>query len=190
MVIEAYTSTKPAVPYRGLTSAILLLSVSVGLAAGLTWRRGDGWTNDRIAPAEWDISFRLPRGFVPSSQSRNGMVLRYQQSTDGATAELSFWKMESGNGMSEARIAERILRDGEGFFSGIFGPPPQRSIERMGNRRAIELRDPALPMIVRAVTLTNGRTYAVALRLTGWEQDAELYQRFDRACRSIEFSTE
>lgn len=190
MVIEAYSTTKPALPFRGLTFAVLLLAVSAGLAAELTWRRGERWAADRLSPPGWDISFRLPRGFVPASQNREGTFLRFQQSTDGAVAELSFWKMDS-NDLTEVRIAERILRDGEGFFNlSVFGPPPQRSVERMGSRRAIELSDPDVPMIVRAIALENGKTYAAALRLTDSDDDAELYHLFDRVCRSIQFGVE
>lgn len=191
MVIEAYSTTKPSLPYRGLLSAALLLLVTTGLAGGLTYRRNTAWSLDRIQPSGWDLSFRLPKGFVATSQSREGNVLRFQHTEDGATSELSFWRLETNPGMTEVRIAERVLRDGEGFFSfNILGPPPERSIEKMGSRPAIELRESSIPMVVRAITLKNGRSYAVALRLPGRVDDAEPYHVFDRACRSIEFGAE
>jgi hypothetical protein len=198
MALEVYSATKPALPHRAWVAAIGLLALAVGLATGMTWRRTGARLAEPTSPEGWNMSFRVPREFALSDRETSTELSLYSYklaSPREFSAELAAWKV-SGPDLSATEVCERILRRNgrtwidrfsESFPSLRSGPPATRSRELLGGREAIEVADPALSAVVRAVVTDDGAGYAISLRLSGVPLDENTYSLFDITCRSAQF---
>ena len=194
VVIQVYTSTKPAVPHRAWLAAALLLLLTGGLAWIMTTQRRAGVPLPRFEPPGWSISFQPPSLF------RRGRILltpigpAYRfvaYSTTRAPLLLTIMRVGLEPTDDPVVICERVLRtfftlaDGWRSASGLID-----RTKMLGPLDAVELWDPnlsrRLSVIVRAATLDDGDAYAVSLAVEG-EISADLYELFDETCRSIGF---
>lgn len=198
MALEVYSATKPAVSYRAWVGAIGLLALAVGLATGMTWRRTGARLAEVTRPDGWSMSFRVPREFRLADRRTSSDLAHYIYefaSPQPFRAELAAWKA-TGAHLSATEVCERILESSGPSWIGRFiklstnvGPPPTRSREPLGGMEAIEIVDPAISMVVRAVVADDGAGYAISLRLDGPPLDEETYSLFDITCRSAQFNS-
>jgi hypothetical protein len=192
MALEVYSATKPAVSYRAWVGAIGLLALSVGLAAGMTWRRTGARLGEVTRPEGWAMSFRVPREFTLADRDESGELSHYTYKLANPqefSAELGVWKMSTAD-ISAIDVCERVLASsGRSWIGRFMGPPPTRSRESLGGREAVEVADPAISTVVRAVMAADGAGYAVSLRVSGLPLDETTYALFDIACRSAQFNT-
>lgn len=190
MPAEVYSSIKPAVPFRTWLVSFSLLILASALAADLVHRGSGTWTaGDLIQPDGWDLAFRPPAQFVEVDAHPRlfGSVYVFQNTDrSGRLIELSIWRQKVDGG-SAAKLARFILEKSKSWFGLLLGPPPTRTVGRLGDRDALEIHDPAIPLVLRAVALDNGLGYAVSLRVEGGPIDEPLYGLFDMACRSVRF---
>ena len=189
MPAEVYSATKPAAPYRAWVLSVLLLLVACVLAANVvrqgagTWRPGS-----LIEPEGWEIAFRAPAQFeeVQAPKELFGAVYIFRQTdADGRLLEMLFWRLRADGQTSAGKIAQAIVDKSRSWLSLFVGPPATRSLGRLGNREAVEILEPTVPMVVRAAILPSGWSYAVSLRIEGGPIDTGLYALFDMTCRSV-----
>lgn len=190
MVLEAYSASRPSLPYRGPLAAAFLLLLTIVLALGLASVRTAGEFTEAIHPPGWDITFRIPIGFdaEPHETRSDAVVYRFRHKPSEVEAiELAAWRMDARGGKSARSVGERILDGGDVLgLRALFGQSPARSVQPLGGREAVESVDLSTPMIVRALVLDNGWAYAVSLRLEGGSMDENAYHLFDAVCRSVE----
>jgi len=187
---EVYTTSLPAFPLRAWLSSILLLASVCGLAGWMSWDRSGDSLAVRVAPQDWDISFRPPRRFEPLKDalttSANAIAYR-TTTTSGEMAELVFRRIEASQNFDADEICNRTLRPHASLLLAVFAAAPTRSIEKLGPLDAVQVFYPGIPMVVRAIRLQNGFGYAVSLRFEGSSIDEPLYRAFDLACRAVDF---
>jgi len=104
-----------------------------------------------------------------------------------AAAELTVQRMELRPGADAIEVCYALLSPHTSLLRSLLARPPERSVEPLGDREATELRDTAIPMVVRAVVLSPGLVYAASMRVEGATLDESLYRLFDLTCRSVEF---
>lgn len=192
MPAEVYSTTKPAAPFRTWIVSLSLLIVASALAADLVHRGSGSWTaGDLIQPEGWDLAFRPPAQFVEVDTHPElfGSVYVFQF-TDrlGRLIELSIWRQKV-EGASAAKLARFILEKSKSWFGLLLGPPPTRTVGRLGDRDAMEIHDPSIPLVLRVVALESGWGYAVSFRIEGGPIDEALYGLFDMTCRSARLRT-
>jgi hypothetical protein len=190
MTVEVYTAVRPAIPLRAWVSSLLFLISASGLAGWMSWSRSGLLLAPRIEPQGWDMSFRPPRRFEPIAYDPNAparVVLFHTTTASGGVAELAFRRVEAPPQVNAGEICELLLRPFGSIFMAVFAPPTQRTVERLGSLDAVQVHQPAIPMIVRAVRLPDSSAYAVSLRGLEGPLDESLYHSFDLACRSAEF---
>jgi len=187
---EVYSTTKPAVPYRAWIAAICLLVLASALAADLVRRGAGSWSaGDLIQPQGWEMVFRPPAQFreVEADPERFGSVYVFRHTDrEQRMLELTFWRTRADD-MSAGQVARLILDQlkAKSWISLFLGPPPTRSAGRMGDREAVEFLDP--PILLRALVLESGWSYAVTLRVEDGLLDESLYAIFEMTCRSVRF---
>jgi hypothetical protein len=190
MPMEVYTAVRPAIPLRAWVSSLLLLVSASGLAGWMSWSRSGLLLAPRIEPQGWDMTFRPPRRFEPITYDPNApvrVVLFRTTTASGGVVELAFRRMEALPQVNADEICELLLRPFGSIFMAVFAPPAQRTVEKLGSLDAVQVHQPAIPMIVRAARLPSNPAYAVSLRALEGPLDESLYHSFDLACRSAEF---
>jgi hypothetical protein len=189
MSIEVYVGTRPTISRRAWLVSILLLTVSVALAATMTWRRSDDPLAARIRPVGWSISFRPPRRFQESEFGATvlGSVFRFRGwSTTGAAALLAVHRLDRWPVADPLAACELVL-------SAYIVPRLPDSMTtrftrfdtKFGPFDAVEIHDPLLGVIVRAAVFEDGEVYAISLGVDGPMIEDRSYRAFDLACRSI-----
>lgn len=191
MALEVYSATKPAVSYRAWVAAIGLLALAIGLAAGMTWRRTGARLSEVTSLEGWAMSFRVPREFVLADRQQSPELSHYTYKLahpQEFSAELAVWRLSAAD-ISAVDVCERVLASsGRSWIGRFIGPPPTRSRESLGGREAVEVADPAISTVVRALIAGDGAGYAVSLRLSGLPLDEPTYALFDITCRSAQFN--
>ena len=190
MPAEVYSTTKPPAPYRAWLIASFLLLLASVLAGDLVHRGSGSWTaGDRIQPQGWEMSFRPPAQFEevdPNPERFGATYLFRHRGSDGRQVELTFWRLRADEA-SAATVARTIIEKSKSWFSMLLGPPPTKAVGRLGDRDALEVLDPAIPMILRTLVWESGWAYAVSIRAEGGPIDEGLYALFDMTCRSVRF---
>lgn len=190
MSAEVYSATKPPAPYRAWVIAGFLLLLASALAGDMVQRGSGSWTaGSLIQPQGWEMSFRPPAQFdeVDSAPQHFGNTYVFQhRRADGPLVELIFWRLRAGDAPA-IQVARTILEKSKSWFSLLLGPSPNRTVGPLGNRDALEVLDPAIPMVLRALVLEGGWAYAVSIRVEGGPIDEGLYALFDMTCRSVRF---
>jgi hypothetical protein len=193
MPVEVYSTVKPASRVRAWATASLLLIVAGSLAASLTRSgSGHGVFGDRIEPQEWDITFHPPAMFqqVDSSPDHFSSTYRFQHvRREGDSVELVFWRVRAQSGATPLTVCRDVLDSPEPWLSILFRPRRTRTEAPIGDRNGLEVHNPAIPMVVRALVLENGWAYAVSIRVRGAPFDEPLYRLFDLTCRAVRFKT-
>ncbi len=194
MPVEVYSTVKPASRVRAWATASLLLIVAGSLAASLTRSgSGHGVLGDRIEPQGWDITFHPPAMFqeADSSPEHFSSTYRFQHvRREGGSVELIFWRVRAESGATPLTVCRDVLDSAESWLTILFGPRRTRTEAPIGDRDGLEVHNPAIPMIVRALVLENGWAYAVSIRLRGAPFDEPLYRLFDLTCRAVRFKTD
>jgi hypothetical protein len=189
---EVYSGSKPAVPYRGVMAALLLLVGTCVLALFMVRTRGDALLGPRMEPKGWDVSIRVPVGFMPVGviETELGPALRFTAMIErGVSIDLFLWRIDVEEGLAPLEVCEDILR------LDLFGPVSRMRLRRVthpasapvGSVDGVEVLDPALPGLVRAA-VQETRATAVAMVTRGIPISQELHEFFDRSCRSIQSS--
>lgn len=197
VVIQVYTSTKPAVPHRAWAAAALLLLMTGGLAWVMTTQRAQGLRLPRFQPPGWSISFQPPPLFKRGRILLTAIGPAYRfvaLSADQAPMALTVIRVGLDRTDDSVVICERVLKT---FFgrnnrwrstSGFTD-----RTKKLGPLDAVELWDPTLgtnpSVIVRGTTLEDGDAYAVSLAVKG-EIGQDLYALFEEACLSIEYHSQ
>jgi hypothetical protein len=60
---------------------------------------------------------------------------------------------------------------------------------QIGSHEAVEVWDPTLDMLVRAVVVKPGDAYAVTLSISDARITPDMYSLFDQTCTAVEFRT-
>ncbi len=193
MPAEVYSTQKPASPVRAWATSILLLAAAVTLANSMSRSGlGMGVFGERIEPEGWDIAFRPPANFRPVESSPELFSSTYSfeySGREGLTVALTFWRLHALDGTTALDVCREVLNHSKSWLTILFGPPRTRTEARIGERPGVEIHDPAIPMIVRAVVLENGWSYAVSFRLHGALFDESLYRLFDLTCHTVQFKS-
>lgn len=190
MVISVYTSEKAALVRRTWLTSVFLLLVASTLAATVVWRNP---LAARITPDGWSMSFRPPRSFQPARPELTPLgsaFLFAKRSSDVSTAFLVVHRIGGATAdASDAReVCERVLKSYSEVPDASSRVVPVARFDRtFGARDAVEISDPALASVVRAVLLSNHDAYAVFLRVIGSPIDKSTYRLFDLTCQSAEF---
>jgi hypothetical protein len=194
MPVEVYSTVKPASPARAWATASLLLIVAGSLAASLTRSgSGHGVLGRRIEPQGWDITFHPPAMFqeTDSSPERFSATYRFQHvRREGDSVELVFWRFRAESGATAWTVCRDVLNSAEPWLTILFRSRRTRTEAPIGDRDGLEVHNPAIPMIVRALVLENGWAYAVSIRVRGAPFDEPLYRLFDLTCRAVRFKTD
>ena len=190
MPAEVYSATKPPAPYRAWLIASFLLLLASALAGEMVQRGSGSWTaGSLIQPQGWEMAFRPPAQFEevdPDSQQFGTTYVFRHRGSDGRLVELTFWRLRAGDA-SAVKVARTILEQSRSWFSLLLRPSPIKTVGRMGNRDALEVVDPAIPMVLRTLVSESGWAYAVAIRVEGAPLDKPIYALFDMTCRSVKF---
>jgi len=201
MLVEVHSTVKPASPARAWATASLLLIVAGSLAASLTRSgSGHGLLGDRIEPQGWDITFHPPAMFqeADSPPEHFSSTYRFQHVRhEGDLVELVFWRVRAERGATPLTVCRDVLDSAESWLTILFGPRRARTEAPIGNRKGLEVQNPAIPMVVRALVLDHGWAYAVSLRAQRSADvdgpraqiDESLYRLFDLTCRAVRFKT-
>ena len=186
MLITVHSQEKPAVDKRAVISAVLLLVFVTGLAAWMTWRRSAGQASPVIAPSEWSISFRPPRG-APTAPLRfgEGIGMRFRTAS-GATATMTVQRLAAETEPELRSACEHVLRM-------HFHPLPHRTTmlpmiwndKKIGTHDAVEVWDPNTNALVRAALAESKEIYAVFFVVQGGPIDSDAYAVFQKLCQSI-----
>ena len=190
MPAEVYSVTKPAAPYRAWLIASLLLLLASALAGDMVQRGAGLWTaGGLIRPQGWEMAFRPPAQFeeVDSDPQHFSATYVFQhRDKDGRLVELTFWRLRADDAPA-TKVARTIMERSKSWFSLLLGPPPTKTVGRLGNRDALEVLDAAIPMVLRTLISESGWSYSVSLRVEGGLIDENLYALFDMTCRSVQF---
>ncbi|MFY4729984.1 hypothetical protein [Nitrospira sp. BLG_2] len=192
MPAEVYSTIKSAVPYRAWLIASFLLLLASALAGDMVYRGSGSWTaGNLVQPQGWEMAFRPPSQFEEvdpdPKQFGTTYLFRYRDHY-GRLIELTYWRLRAGDA-SAVKVARVILEQSKSWFSLLLGPSPTRTVGRLGTRDALEVVDPAIPMILRALVSESEWAYAVAIRVEGGPIDKSIYTLFDLTCRSVKFLT-
>lgn len=190
MPAEVYSATKPSVPYRAWLIAAFLLLVASVLAGDMVQRGSGSWKAGELTqPEGWEMSFRPPAQFKevdPEPQQFESTYVYEHRSAAGVRIRLTFWRMRVGNA-SAYDVARVIIESSRSWFSLVLGPAPTKAAGKLGKRDALEILDPAVPLVLRTLVWESGWAYAVSLRVEGGPMDAGLYALFDMTCRGVRF---
>ncbi len=190
VALEVYSATRPAVPMRAWFSSLFLLVLASGLAGWMSWTRSGEALATRFAPPGWDISFRPPMRFelLPLAKVPSAHAVVFQAPTpSGGSAELVFRRFEPRPDLDADEVCNQVLRPHSSIWLAVFGSPPTRTIEKLGDLDAVQIHYPDLSLVVRAVVRPGGPGYAVSLRLENDPLEEPMYRAFDLTCRSVEF---
>ncbi len=194
MVIEVHVSGRSAKPRRALFAFIFLFVITCFLAAAMSWSRSSDILGPGIEPPDWSISFRPPKRFVGEvGLTGLGPAFQFQGRVGSkAVATLVVYRVESSGipGAEDALgVCDRILR-------AHFGDQPPSALMaqtrydvRIGPREAVEVWDPALDMLVRAVVVEPGDAYAVTFSIRDAPISPDTYSLFDQTCMAVQFRT-
>jgi|CXWL01.1.fsa_nt_gi hypothetical protein len=190
MPAEVYSATKPPAPYRAWLIASFLLLLASALAGKMVQRGSGEWTaGSLIQPQGWEMAFRPPAQFDevdPDPQQFGSTYVFQHRGPDERLVELTFWRLRAGDA-SAVNVARSILEKSKSWFSLLLGPSPTRTVGRLGNRDALEVLDPTIPMILRTLVSESGWAYSVAVRVEGGPIDKPIYALFEMTCRSVRF---
>ncbi len=190
MPAEVYSAIKPAAAYRSWVISLFLLLLASALAGDMATRGSGGWrAGDLIKPEGWEMIFRAPAQFEeinPDPQRFGATYVFEHRDANGILIQLTFWRMRA-EGATAFKVARTILEESRSWFSLFLGPPPTKSVGRLGNRDALEVLDPAVPLVLRALVWESGWAYAVSLRVEGAPIDEKLYALFEMTCQSVQF---
>lgn len=190
MPAEVYVSTKPASAARAWLVALLILTVATTLAGVFVQRSSGSWrAGDLIQPNAWEMAFRPPAQFhevdPEPDQFSSTYAYRWAQ-RDGRTLHLMYWRMPAGEA-SAAVIARRFLERYRAWIHRILGPAPTQTVGRLGRLDALEVLDPAIPLVLRTIVGDSGWAYGVSLRVEGGPIDQKIYTLFEMICQSVRF---
>jgi hypothetical protein len=190
MPTELYSSTKPAVPWRGVVLALGLL-LAAGVLAENMVRARSGVHLTATSPQEgWQASFRVPMGFEISARGtlEHWQLARFSGPVDRAnTADLFIWERPIEPGVSAKTLAEAVLAMTAvlvGQDSVQARPSPRKAAPLIGARRGVELWSVDTAVIARAAVDGN-MAYGVSMSSSGPEVSDAAYARFDACCRSL-----
>lgn len=190
MPAEVYSATKPPAPYRAWVIGSFLLVAASGLAGDMVQRGSGLWkAGSLIQPQGWEMAFRPPAQFVevdPEPSLFGSAYVFQQDEPGGRLVELTFWRLRVDDANS-IKVARTILEKSRSWFSLLLGPSPTRTVGRLGSKDALEVVDPAIPMILRTIISETGWAYSVAIRIEGGSIDKTIYALFDMTCRSVKF---
>jgi len=194
MVIEVHVSGRAAKPRRALFAFIFLFVITCALAAAMSWSRSGDSLGVVIEPPGWSISFRPPKRFV-GEVGLTGLGPAYQfygRVGSESVAALVVYRLESSSipGVEDAiGVCDRILRAhfGERPPAGLMAQT--RYDVQIGSHEAVEVWDPTLDMLVRAVVVKPGDAYAVTLSISDARITPDMYSLFDQTCTAVEFRT-
>lgn len=190
MPAEIYSAIKPAVSYRAWLISAFLLIVASALAGNMVQRGAGSWrAGDLVQPEGWEMSFRAPAQFIeidPDPRQFGYTYIFEHRPSAGPRVLLTFWRIRAGD-TSASNVAKAIIESSRSWFSLVFGPAPTKAVGRLGSRDALEILDPAVPLVLRTLVWDSGWAYAVSLRVEGGPIDPGLYALFDMTCRSVRF---
>lgn len=190
MLIEVHTREKPAVARRALACSIFLLVLATTLAAVMTWRRSGEPLMPRIEPNGWSISFRPPRsveeGRFVLSEMGPAFVF-YVRTQTGVRATLAVYRLLGAAVGDPQAVCDRVLHAQMPMPLHARGLLPLTWFDKkLGPHDAVEVWDPQIGVVVRAVVLGNDHAYAVSLGLGGQPIKPDGYHWFESICDSIE----
>jgi hypothetical protein len=189
MAVEVHVSGKPAKPRRALLGSACLLLIACILAGAMTWTRAGQRLGALLEPPGWSISFRPPLRYIgEAGPTLFGPAYQFHGRVGaGAVATLVVYRVDVAPGENARQLCDQIIQ-------AYFGeqPPPgiltqTRSDVRIGTRDAVEVWDPVLDTLVRAIVLAPGDAYALTLSVHGARIEPDLYALFDQTCTSVEF---
>ena len=192
MVIEVYSIQKPVVPRRALVASILLLLLASFLAVAMTWARGGDALGSRLEPEGWSISFRPPRRFSGEfGLSGLGPAYQFYGSTKPeGVAILVVYRLEDTTPGSAREVCEQVLSAHIGLAMPPVGTARFAWFDRkLGPLDAVEVWEPLMDVLVRAVALEPGDAYALSIGVRGGRISPDTYRLFDQICASIEYPT-
>jgi hypothetical protein len=178
---EVYRQEKPAVPFRALLAAALILLVTLLLAYGLVRSRRALLHDQRVEPAGWSISFQPPSRFAVGSPPPTGLnqVMLYQGTEGPWPVSITLGGFEFDEGYDVQRIAEVVwgYQDGRGI-------PEVRRVT-LGSGPAYEIGGAPIGMLIRFLMPQAREMYFVAITTGGPQLSPAMVRRFDAVSESI-----
>ena len=192
MQVRVFSPSQPAVPGRALALSALLLAGVCVLAGTVAWRRTGYALAGRVHPPGWDISFQPPSSFMPGElvAKESGVALPFfAMISSTGRAELVVWQIPARSAQA-IDIGRNVLHEYSTWpLLSLLEPAPISTSVMLGALEAVELRLPnsgSPRTVVRTALLESKQlSYSISLAVSGGAIDNELYDAFDRMCRSV-----
>lgn len=190
MVLQVYTSQKPALPRRAMIGSIALLVSACLLAATLTNRRTESLVDEPVKPPDWSITFRPPRlfQFMEQDQVKLGSIFVFSGKTrNGSQALLFAYQISPPMRADAADVCRTVLN--ETLWQEHRSQQrqtPEAIEELLGDLGAMQISDPTRGVIVRATIVSKNEAYAIALQVHPGMLDSWAVDLFDQVCDSVQ----